>query len=79
VPIAHLAAGAGPDDVAALIGRDGAVIVDAVAPEALLDRIESELRPYLDANADRAGRLQRRPQPAAPALSSPARPAAGSW
>ena len=49
MPIAHLPADAGPDDVAAAVGRDGAVIVDGVAPASLLDRIEAELRPYLDA------------------------------
>jgi ectoine hydroxylase-related dioxygenase (phytanoyl-CoA dioxygenase family) len=47
--LVHLSAAASPDEVAAAVGRDGAVIVDAVAPEALLERIESELRPFLDA------------------------------
>jgi Phytanoyl-CoA dioxygenase (PhyH) len=49
VPIAHLTSADGPDEVAAAVGRDGAVIVDDVAPEELLVRIEGELRPYLDA------------------------------
>ena len=49
MPIVHLASDANPDEVAAMIGRDGAVIVDGVAPPALLGRIESELRPYLEA------------------------------
>jgi hypothetical protein len=49
MPVAHLPHDAGPDEVAALIGRDGAAIVDAVAPEALLQRIEVELEPYLEA------------------------------
>ncbi len=47
--IIHLPRDAGPDEVAATIGRDGAVIVDDVTGGALLDRVESELRPYLDA------------------------------
>ncbi len=47
--IVHLASDANPDEVAATIGLDGAVVVDGVAPPALLARIESELRPYLDA------------------------------
>jgi hypothetical protein len=51
VPIVHLTNDAGPDEVAAMVGRDGAVIVDAVAPEALLQRIEAELGPYLEATA----------------------------
>jgi hypothetical protein len=49
VPIVHLTSDASPDEVAAAVGSDGAAIVDGVAPEALLQRIESELRPYLDA------------------------------
>jgi len=49
VPIAHLASDASPAEVAAVVGRVGAVVVDSVAPAALLDRIESELRPYLRA------------------------------
>ena len=36
MPLAHLTADASPDEVAAAIGSDGAVIVDAVAPDALL-------------------------------------------
>jgi len=49
VPIARLSCDAGPDEVAAAVGEDGAVVVDGVAPPALLDRIESELSPYLHA------------------------------
>ena len=49
MPIVHLDSDAGPDEVAAAVGRDGAAIVEGVAPEELLQRIEGELRPYLDA------------------------------
>jgi Phytanoyl-CoA dioxygenase (PhyH) len=49
VPIAHRSNTADPEEVAAIVGRDGAVVVDGVADGALLDRIEGELRPYLDA------------------------------
>jgi Phytanoyl-CoA dioxygenase (PhyH) len=49
VPIARLPSDASPEEAAAIVGRDGAVVVDGVADEALLDRIEGELRPYLDA------------------------------
>ena len=49
MPIAHLSSKASPDEVAATVVRDGAVVVDGVAPPELLHRIESELRPYLDA------------------------------
>jgi ectoine hydroxylase-related dioxygenase (phytanoyl-CoA dioxygenase family) len=64
VPIARLSKDAGPDEVAAAVGRDGAVIVEGVAEAALLDRIESELRPFLDATPtgpdDFSGTLTRR-------------------
>ena len=49
MPIAHLPSDVSSDEVAAALGRDGAAIVDGAAPAALLDRIESELRPHLDA------------------------------
>ena len=62
--ITHLSCDAAPDEVAGVIGRDGAVIVDGVAEGELLDRIESELRPYLDATPtgpdDFSGNLTRR-------------------
>jgi hypothetical protein len=48
VPIARLTNEAGPDEVAAAVGRDGAVIVEGVAEAALLDRVETELRPFLE-------------------------------
>jgi hypothetical protein len=48
VSIVQLASDASPNEVSAAIGRDGAVIVRGVAPAQLLDRIESELRPYLE-------------------------------
>jgi hypothetical protein len=49
VPIAHLPNDTSAEEAAAIVGRDGAVVVDDVADPALLDRIEGELRPYLDA------------------------------
>jgi hypothetical protein len=49
VPISHLPKDVSPDEVAAAVGRDGAVVVDGAASAVLLDLIESELRPYLDA------------------------------
>jgi Phytanoyl-CoA dioxygenase (PhyH) len=64
VPVAHLSRDARPEEIAALVGRDGAVVVDAVAEAALLDRIEEELGPYLDATPigpdDFSGRRTRR-------------------
>jgi hypothetical protein len=49
VPIARLPGSTNPEEVAATVSRDGAVVVDDVASDELLNRIESELRPYLDA------------------------------
>jgi hypothetical protein len=49
VPIAHLAPTTTAQTVAEAIARDGAVIVDGLAPLALMDRIEAELAPYLAA------------------------------
>ena len=64
MPVAHLSRDASPEEVAALVGRDGAVVVDDVAETALLDLIEGELRPYLDATPsgpdDFSGRRTRR-------------------
>lgn len=64
MPVAHLTSEATPDEVAAVVGRDGAVIVERVAEPALLDQIETELRPFLDATPtgpdDFSGNLTRR-------------------
>ncbi len=62
--ITHLPSDSAPDEVAGVMGRDGAVIVDGVAEGPQLDQIESELRPYLDATPtgpdDFSGNLTRR-------------------
>ncbi len=49
MPIARLSAAATPDEVAAAVGRDGAVVVEGVVEAALLDRIHAELGPHLEA------------------------------
>ncbi len=49
MPITRLTAAAPPEEVAAIVGRDGAVVVENVAGADLLDRIEVELAPYLEA------------------------------
>jgi hypothetical protein len=49
VPIVHLPADTDADAVTAALGRDGAVIVDQLAPPGLLDRIDRELSPHLAA------------------------------
>jgi hypothetical protein len=49
VPISHLPSSASPEEVADIMAAQGAVIVDALAPLELMDRIDEELRPFLDA------------------------------
>jgi hypothetical protein len=49
VPIAHVPPTTAAQTVAEAIARDGAVIVDGLAPLALMDRIDVELAPYLAA------------------------------
>ncbi|HEX5267816.1 MAG TPA: phytanoyl-CoA dioxygenase family protein [Acidimicrobiales bacterium] len=47
--LTHLPAGADADAVAEVLGRDGAVIIDRLAPAGLLDRVAEELAPSLEA------------------------------
>lgn len=49
----HLPASATPEAVATAVARDGAVIVDHLVAPGVMDRIEDELRPYIEAT--RAG------------------------
>lgn len=60
----HLPATASADEVVAVLRSDGAVVVDDLAPGALLDRVELELAPWLEATPygeeDFAGRATRR-------------------
>jgi hypothetical protein len=49
MPIEHLAADTTAEAVAEIVKKDGAVVIDGVASSDLLDNIEAELRPYLDA------------------------------
>lgn len=62
--LTHLPADTDADAVAEVLGRDGAVIVDRLAPDGLLDRIDHELRPHLEATPmgpdDFSGRDTRR-------------------
>jgi ectoine hydroxylase-related dioxygenase (phytanoyl-CoA dioxygenase family) len=62
--ITHLSSDSSPDDVAAMLRRDGACIVDGLASDALLDRIHQELDPYFQATPQGpdsfSGRLTRR-------------------
>jgi ectoine hydroxylase-related dioxygenase (phytanoyl-CoA dioxygenase family) len=60
----HLPASASSDAVAAALRSDGAVVVDDLATDDVLDRFEAELAPWLDATPfgveDFAGRATRR-------------------
>jgi hypothetical protein len=62
--VKHLPPDTNPTVVAEIVKEEGAVIVDRVAPSGLLDSIEAELRPYLDATPlgpdDFSGVLTRR-------------------
>jgi hypothetical protein len=64
VPITHLRSDAAPEAVVAALGSDGAVVVDDVVARSLLERIETELRPFLDVTPtgpdDFSGGLTRR-------------------
>jgi hypothetical protein len=48
--VQHLPPTATPDEVAAILAEDAVVIVDDVADPALLERIETEMQPFIDAN-----------------------------
>lgn len=60
----HLSSTAAPEDVVAVLRSDGAVVVDDLASLDVLDRLEAELAPFLDAtpygSEDFAGRSTRR-------------------
>jgi ectoine hydroxylase-related dioxygenase (phytanoyl-CoA dioxygenase family) len=47
--VEHLAADTDPKDVAAALDRDGVVVVDEVADPALLDGVQAEMQPFIDA------------------------------
>jgi hypothetical protein len=49
--IEHVPRSVSGEEIAAAVSAQGAVIVDALAPTELLDRIDHELAPYLDAAA----------------------------
>ncbi len=49
MPITHLPADTGPEAVAEALDRDGAAIVDGLAPDDVLARFERELEPILGA------------------------------
>ena len=62
--IKHLTAIAAPDDVAAALAQDGAVIVDQLVTPVVMDTVAEELRPFIEATRfgpdDFAGRNTKR-------------------
>ena len=62
--IKHLTAIAAPDDVAAALAQDGAVIVDQLVTPVVMDAVAEELRPFIEATRfgpdDFAGRNTKR-------------------
>jgi hypothetical protein len=64
MPVEHLPADTAPEVVGEIVKEHGAVIVDGVASSDLLDSIDAELRPYLEATPlgpdDFSGVLTRR-------------------
>ena len=51
MPVERLTASTTPKDIAKVLERDGCAVVDRVASRATLDRIEAEMAPYVEANA----------------------------
>ncbi|MBM4266536.1 MAG: phytanoyl-CoA dioxygenase family protein [Deltaproteobacteria bacterium] len=49
MPIEHLSAEESPKRAAEILARDGCVVVDRLVPRSQLDRVRSELAPYLEA------------------------------
>jgi len=64
MPIEHLPSSASPDQIAAVIARDGCAVIDRVASPAQIAKLRGELAPYEAANAlgsdDFAGRRTKR-------------------
>jgi hypothetical protein len=62
--VQHLPATATPDEVAAILERDGAVVVDQLISREAMDAVEAELRPFIDATGfgpdDFSGRRTKR-------------------
>src|SRR5690348_9707138 len=62
--ITHLPASASPDEVAAVLAKDGVAVVDRLVAPAIMDQTFAELRPWIEATRvgpdDFAGRRTRR-------------------
>jgi ectoine hydroxylase-related dioxygenase (phytanoyl-CoA dioxygenase family) len=64
MPVDHLPSSATPEEIAAVLARDGAAVIDRLVAPAVLDRTRDELAPYLAATGpgpdDFSGRKTRR-------------------
>jgi ectoine hydroxylase-related dioxygenase (phytanoyl-CoA dioxygenase family) len=64
MPIEHLPSSAAPDEIAAVIARDGCAVLDRVAAPEAIAKFQAEIAPYESANVlggdDFAGRRTRR-------------------
>ncbi len=49
MPIEHLPADTASEAVAAVLARDGCVVVDRLAPGEVMDAVDTEMKPYVDA------------------------------
>jgi ectoine hydroxylase-related dioxygenase (phytanoyl-CoA dioxygenase family) len=49
MPIEHLPADTTSEAVAAVLARDGCVVVDRLAPGEVMDAVDTEMKPYVDA------------------------------
>jgi hypothetical protein len=49
VPVAHLPSSSDPAEVAETLERDGVVVVDRVAPPDLIDQVNEEMAPFVEA------------------------------
>ncbi len=62
--VRHLPASAGAEEIAAVLGEDGAAIVDHIVSASVMDRVAAEMHPYIQATPggrdDFAGRTTRR-------------------
>ncbi len=52
MPVTHLTADAGAEEICDVLDRDGAVVVDHLVTESVIDDVLDELRPHLDATPD---------------------------
>jgi hypothetical protein len=70
--LTHLSADAAPEEIVAVLARDGALILDDALPLDEVDALVAELEPYVEATPTGGTRSPAR-RPRGPEPSSPAR------